>query len=125
MWTKLAKMSVRDAMILIAGKPGYGEQPRWLQRVADAANISRRAARSLWRGEIDNKNHRASIAVQRAAEIAQARKEALALSDKYQSMIGGMRAQDEDFFSAEIDRLERLVRVIGALDRAGIKSEVK
>lgn len=118
MWTKLAKMSVREAMILVAGKPGYGEQPRWFERVAHAANISKRAARSLWRGEIQDHNHRAALAVRRAAEIAAARQETKALAAQYQSIIGGMRAQDENFYRAEIDRLERLVRVIGGLDRA-------
>ena len=31
--------------------------------------------------------------------------------------IGGLRAADENFYSAEIDRLERLARIIGGLDR--------
>ena len=118
MWTKLAKMSVREAMISLAGKPGYGEQPRWFKQVADAANISARAARSLWRGEISDHNHRAVRAVQRALELKQARQEAASLAEKHQRTIEGMRRLDEDFFSSEIDRLERLIRRAGALDRA-------
>lgn len=117
MWTKFAKMSVREAMISIAGKPGYGEQTRWFDKVASAANISRRAARSLWRGEVSNDDHRAVKAVRQAARIEEARKEARALADQYQAIIGGMRARDEEFYSAEIAHLERLVRVIGGLDR--------
>lgn len=118
MWTKFAKMSVREAMISIAGKPGYGEQPQWFGKVARAANISQRAARSLWRNEISNDDHRAVRAIRRAAQVAEAKREARALADQYQKVIGGMRAQDENFYSAEIARLERLVRIIGGLDRA-------
>lgn len=118
MWTKFAKMSVREAMISLAGKPGYGEQPQWFDRIANAANISKRAARSLWRNEISNDDHRAARAVRRAAQIAEARREARALADQYQRIIGGMRAQDENFYRSEIDRLERLVRIVGGLDRA-------
>lgn len=125
MWTKRAKMSVREAMYEIAGKPAYGEQHDWFDRIASAANISARAVRSLWRNEIQSDDHRAAIAVRRAAEqvkreraIKQARQEASALAAQYQTIIGGLRAADENFYSAEIDRLERLARIIGGLDRA-------
>lgn len=114
---KFAKMSVREAMIAIGGKPGFGEQSRWLEAVAKAAGTSVRTARSLWRGEINDPSHWAVRAVQREAEIQAARKEAQALARQYQTIAGGMRAQDENFYSAEIDRLERLARIIGGLDR--------
>ena len=117
MWAKLAKMSVREAMISLAGKPGYGEQPRWFGAIADAANISKRMARSLWRGEIQSPDHRAVLAIERAIEQKRAREEALALADQYERIIGGMRAQDEDFFGPQIDRLERNIDQIRALDR--------
>lgn len=116
---KFAKMSVREAMVILAGKPGYGEQPRWLQAVAEAADISVRTARSLWRNEINDPEHWAIKKVRREAELTEARKEATALAKQYTAIAGGMRAQDEDFYRAEIDRLERLARIIGGLDRAG------
>lgn len=126
MWVKKAKMSVREAMIEIAGKPGHGEQLDWFDTIAEASNLSARAVRSLWRNEISDDNHRAAIAVRRAAqeakrdrEIAKARQEASALANQYQQIVGGMRARDEDFFSAEIARLERLIRVIGSLNSPG------
>lgn len=118
MWTKLAKMSVREAMIELVGKPGYGEQPRWFEKVANAANISKRTARALWRGEIQDHNHRAIVAVRRAAELAAARKETAALAAQFRATIGGMREVDESFFGPQIDRLERLVRQLGSLDSA-------
>ena len=119
MWTNWAKakMSMREAMIVLAGKPCHGEQPRWFAQIAAAANISTRAARSLWRGEIQDHNHRAAVAVRRALELKQARDDAKALVAQYQSIIGGLRVQDEDFFGPTIDRLERLVRDLSNLDR--------
>jgi len=123
-WTKLTKMTVREAMIELAGKPGYGEQPDWFEKIANVANISCRQARSLWRGEI-SEEHRAAKALKAAVkrrqdqqDLADARQETAALAARYIKAIGGMRAQDEDFFSAEIDRLERLVDRLGVLDRA-------
>ena len=118
-------MSVREAMYEIAGKPAYGEQLDWFDKIADAANISARAVSSLWRNEIQNDDHRAAVAVRRAADqvkreraIKQARQEASALAAQYHSIIGGLRAADESFYSAEIARLERLARIIGGLDRS-------
>ena len=117
MRAKFNQMCVREAMITLAGKPGYGEQPRWLEKVANAANISTRAARDLWRGDISDHNHRAAIAVRNAVELKQARAEAKALADLYQKIIGGMRATDETFYSAQIVQFERLVRQISGADR--------
>lgn len=116
MLEKFAKMSVREAMIELAGKPGYGEQERWLETVARAADITVRTARSLWRNEI-SEVHWAAEKVRREARIKQARRDAAALSDQYTTIIGGLRARDENFYSAEIARLERLIRIIGHLDR--------
>ena len=114
-------MSVREAMITLAGKPGHGEQPRWLEKVANAANISKRAARDLWRGDISDHNHRAAISVLRAVELNRAkqeRAEAEALAALYQKIIGGMRATDPAFYSTQIVQFERLVRQIGGVDRS-------
>lgn len=119
MRAKFNQMCVREAMITLAGKPGYGEQPRWLEKVANAANISTRAARDLWQGDISDHNHRAAIAVRKAVELKQYRAEAKALALQYQTIIGGMRATDAPFFSEEITRLERIVRELGDVDSPG------
>lgn len=117
---KFAKMSARELMIALSGRPpAYGEQPRWLRSVADKIGVSARMARSLWNEEIKNPDHWAIKQARRQAELAAARKEAAALAQQYQAIAGGMRAADENFYSAEIDRLERLARIIGGLDRAG------
>lgn len=111
-WAK-SKMNVRDAMIALAGVPGHGEQPRWLKRVADAANISARAARSLWRGEIHNHNHRAAVSVRNAVELKQARAEARAIADQYLKLAGAMREKNEALYRDEITRLEQIVSRLG------------
>jgi hypothetical protein len=117
---KFAKMSARELMIALSGRPPtYGEQPRWLMAVADKIGVSARMARSMWNDEIKNPDHWAIKKARREAEVAAARKEAAALAQQYQAIAGGMRATDENFYSAEIDRLERLARIIGGLDRAG------
>ena len=116
---KSPKMSAREAMIAISGqKPGHGELARWLIDIASQVGITPRMARSLWHEEIKKPDHWAIEKVRREAEVGEARREAKALAQQYQSIAGGMRAQDENFYSAEIDRLERLARIIGGLDRA-------
>ena len=115
---KFAKMSAREVMISVSGRPpAYGEQPRWLRSIADKLGISTRMARSLWNEEIKNPDHWAIKKARREAEIAEARKEAAALAQQYQAIAGGMRETDSDFYRTEIDRLERIARIIGGLDR--------
>ncbi len=115
---KLPKMSTREVMVSLSGRaPGYGELPRWMKTMAEKAGLSTRMVRSLWNNEISDPDHWAIKKLKREAELAEARKETAALANQYQKMIGGMRAADENFYSTEIDRLERLVRIIGALDR--------
>lgn len=119
MLEKLSKMSVRQAMIEVAGKPpAYGEQPRWLSELAKKIGLSYRTARSIWFEEIRDPGHWAIKAVRREAELVAARKEAAELARQYQAIAGGMRADNQNLFSAEIDRLERIARIIGGLDRA-------
>jgi hypothetical protein len=116
---KFAKMSTRELMISLSGRPpAYGEQPRWLRSVAEKIGVSVRMARSMWNEEIKNPDHWAIKEARRKAELAEARKEAAALAQQYQAIAGGMRAADENFYRSEIDRLERLARIIGGLDRA-------
>ena len=117
MRAKWNQMSMREAMITIAGKPGYGEQRRWLERVADAANISRRTARSLWRGEISDRGHRAVVAIERAIE-AKSIKEASALADQFKKIIAGLDRVDPDFHGPYITALLSALRDMGHEDRA-------
>lgn len=111
--------SVRKEIAIVAGSRGWDDtRESWLARVPRRVpTVSFRTVRSLWYGEISNPDHWAARDIRRAAEIIQARNEASALAGQYQTIIGGLRATDENFHGAEIDRLERIVRDIGALDR--------
>jgi hypothetical protein len=116
---KLPKMSAREILIHLSGRPpAYGEQPRWLQQAAERFGISVRMARAIWNDEIKDPSHWAIKKVRREAELAEARREAATLAQQYQAIAGGMRVADENFYSTEIDRLERLARIIGGLDRS-------
>jgi enoyl reductase-like protein len=118
MWTKSMSVAARQLIIDLAGEPPYGRQVQWFKRIARDANISARAARRLWRGEIHDQNNRDAESVRRAIEIKKVRAEAQALARQYQAIIGGLRATDPAFFGEEITRLERIVRDIGPVDRA-------
>lgn len=111
------QMSAREAMITLAGKPGHGEQPRWLEKVANAANISKRSARDLWRGDISDHNHRAAVAVHHAVELKRTRAEKAALEAQLQTIIGGLNARDPDFHSEDIASLVLAVRALRNVDR--------
>ena len=111
--------NVRREIAVVAGPKGWGDtRESWLARVPrKVPTVSFRTVKALFYGEIDDPDHWAARDIRRAAEIIEARKEASALADQYQTIIGGLRAADENFYSADIDRLERIARILGALDR--------
>lgn len=113
--------SVRKAIAIVAGPRGWGDtRESWLAIVPrKVTTVTFRTVKSLWYGEITDPNHWAARDIRRAAEEIEARREASALVVQYQTMIGGLRAADENFYRAEIDRLERLVSGMGAVDRTG------
>lgn len=118
--------SVRKEIAIVAGPRDWGDtRESWLARVTRRVpTVTFRTVKALWYGEISDPMHWAARDIRRAAEIIEARREASALASRYRTIIGGMRAKDEDFYSAEIDRLERFLGDVGALDRAGTKGEV-
>jgi hypothetical protein len=112
--------SVRKEIAIVAGPRGWGDtRESWLARVPrKVSTVTFRTVKALWYGEIDDPMHWAARDIRRAAEIIEARNEASALAAQYRTIIGGMRAQDESFYSAEIDRLERVVGQLGDVDSA-------
>lgn len=109
---------VRKEIAIVAGPRGWGDtRESWLARVPrKVPTVSFRTVKALFYGEIDDPGHWAARDIRRAAEIIEARKEASALAVQYSRIAGGMRAQDENFYSADIDRLERIARLLGAVD---------
>ena len=110
--------SVRREIAIVAGPRGWGDtRESWLAIVPrKVTTVSFRTVKALWYGEISDPQHWAARDIKRAAELIEARREASALVVQYQTIIGGLRAADENFYSAEIDRLERLVSGLGASD---------
>ena len=110
--------SVREEIATVAGPMEWGDtRESWLARVPrKVKTVSFRTVKALYYGEISDPDHWAARDIRRAAELIQARKETAALAVQYQSLIGGLRAADENFYSAEIDRLERIARLLGGSD---------
>lgn len=115
--------NVRREIAVVAGQKDWGDsRESWLARVPrKVPTVTFRTVKALYYGEISDPDHWAAREIRRAAELIEARKEAAALAVQYQHTIGGLRAADENFYSAEIDRLERIARLLGAVDRSGIK----
>jgi hypothetical protein len=111
--------NVRREIAIVAGPKDWGDtRESWLSRVPKKVKtVSFRTVKALWYGEIEDPEHWAARDIRREAELIEARKEAASLASQFQNIAGGMRAQDQDFYRTEIDRLERIARIIGGLDR--------
>jgi hypothetical protein len=115
---------VREQIAIVAGPRDWNTtRESWLASVPrrvhslTGARISFRTVRSLWYGVIKNPDeHWTAREIRRAVSVIEARKEARALADQYQNIIGGLRASDENFYSTEIARLERIARIISGQD---------
>lgn len=113
---------MREEISCVAGPRLWGDtRESWLSRVprmvkkalqTERETVSFRAVKSIWYGEIADPDHHSARDIRRAADIIRARQETLALAQKYQAIIGGMRGADENFYCAEIDRLERVARML-------------
>lgn len=114
------KLSVREEIALVAGPREWGDtRDSWLARVSKRVpTVTFRTVRALWYGEIHDNDHWAARDIRRAAEIVKAKQEAAAHADHIRQSIERLRHQDQDFFSAEIDRLERAIGRLGTFDRA-------
>ena len=122
---------MREEISILAGARLWGDtRESWLSRVpkavkralgTDGETVTYRMVKSLWYGAIKNPEHHAARDVRRAANIVKAKKEAAELATKFQNIAENMRAAHhdgrQDLFSAEIDRLERVARLLGGLDR--------
>jgi hypothetical protein len=120
--------SVRRDIAIVAGPKDWSDtRESWLARVPRAVRLALklqretvtfRTVKALWYEEITDPEHWAARDIRRAAQVIEARREANALADQYQTIAAGLSSSDPDFFRAEIDRLERLARIIGGQDRA-------
>lgn len=127
MLERSSKMSVREAMIDLGGKPpAYGGQSRWFMKIVESVEgVTFRTVRSLYLGEIKNEDHLAAREIKRKAAIAKAKREAELLAAQYDNIAETLRAKDENFHSTDIAALVHAARIIRGLDSAGNKGEVK
>ncbi|WLB49209.1 hypothetical protein QIH93_14945 [Bradyrhizobium ottawaense] len=111
---------MRREIAIVAGPKDWGDtRESWLARVPrKVKTVSFRTVKALWYGEITDPEHWAARDIRREAELIQARNEAAKLASQFHTIAGGMRASDQDFYSSEIDRLERIARLLGAVDRS-------
>ena len=109
---------VRREIAVVAGPREWGDtRESWLAKASRRVpSVSFRTMKALWYGEISDANHRASRDVKRAAEIIEAKREARSLAAQYETIAGGMRATDQDFYRAEIDTLVSAARILRGLD---------
>ncbi len=111
---------VRKEISIVAGPREWGDtRESWLARVPrKVQTVTFRMVKALWYAEIDDPGHWAARDIRRAAEIIEGQREAASLAEQYQKIAGGMRAQDENFYSTEIDRLERIARLLSGQNSA-------
>jgi hypothetical protein len=111
--------NVRREIAVVAGARDWGDtRESWLAKVPrKVQTVSFRTVKALWYNEIQDPDHWAARDIRRAAELIEARKEASTLAVQYQQMAEGMRSADENFYSAEINRLERIARIISGSNR--------
>ena len=116
---KSSEVDVRREIATVAGPREWGDtRESWLARVPrKVSTVSFRMVKALWYGEIHDDNHWAARDIRRAAELIEAQREAQENANKLQSVVTAFRHQDEDFYSAEIARLERVISRIRAVDR--------
>ncbi len=120
MLEKLSKMSIREAMITLAGPPEFRAQARWFSKVAkQVEGVTFRTVRSLWHDEIKNPDqHWAAKAIRAKAELQKARREATELASQYESIARSLNATDQDFYSPDVAALLHAARLLRNLDRS-------
>jgi hypothetical protein len=111
---------VRREIAIVAGPKDWGDtRESWLARVPRrVTTVTFRTVKALWYAEINDPNHWAARDIRREAELIESRRETAALASQYQSIIGGLRAADENLYRQEIDRLERIARLLSPVDRS-------
>ena len=101
----------------IAGAKHSGDtRESWLARAARRAGITYRQCRALYYGETSDPKVSVAISVIGAAQAA--RREALQLAARFETLAGGMSAADPDFYSEDVLALLDAARRIRGVDRS-------
>lgn len=111
---------MRKEIAVIAGPRNWGEtKESWLAKVAPKVKtVSHRTVKAIWYGEISDAYHWAIRDIRRAAQVVQAQREAAALADKLETIIGGLNATDADFHGPTVAALVGTLRKLRGEDRS-------
>ena len=119
MLEKVSKMSVRTAIITLAGNSYHPtKQSLWRAAARNSKGISYRMMKSLWNNEIKKEDHWAKRELRRLAELEAAQKEARDLASQFETIAGGLNAKDADFHSQDVAALVHAARILRGLDSA-------
>lgn len=112
---------LRELVIVVAGPRQWTDtRESWLARAARRAGISYRQVKSIWYGEIADRDHR-SVRLLRDAAEQNARGEASELANKLETIARGMRASDPDFYREDMSALVDVAR--GLRNRFGTRND--
>ncbi len=118
--SKVGVRTMQEEIGLLAGPRDWGEtRERWLERAANKlANVPYRMVKSLFYGEITDDKHWAAIELRETVARIKAQREAAAFANQIESIIGGLRATDEDFHGPAIAALSITLGKLRGLDSA-------
>ena len=110
---KLSRGNVmRELVAAVAGPVLWSDNRKsWLARAARNARISYRSVKSVFYGEITDKDHPAVQLLEHAAG-----RRAEVLAGKFESIARGMEATDEAFYREDIAALVHTARQLRGLD---------
>ena len=100
----------------------------WLARASRKCSVSFRHIQSLYYGHVRDPKFSVATSILSAADqarIEEAKRDAARLANVYQSAAQALGNIDPDFHRGNIDALVNAARILGSLDSAGTKGEVK
>lgn len=114
--------TMRDVIAAVAGPRGWSDNRKsWLDRAARRAEISFRACKALYYGEITDPEHKAARRMLAAARRA-GMQEAQALADRFDSIARSMNDTDSNSYSADVAALLHAARLLRGVAGPGTDS---
>jgi hypothetical protein len=103
-----------EEISVIAGpRSAKSNRESWLAAAAEKADVTLRAIKALFYGEVCHPSYENAEKIKRAS--AAARAEALALAEQYAQVAGALYAKDQDFYCDDIVALVHAARALRGL----------
>lgn len=111
---------MRKEIAFLAGPRDWGvTRESWLDSVTTKVpTVTFRTIKAMWYGEIVDPDHWAARDIKRAVEILKAQREAAALADQLETIVGGLNVTDSQFHQPTIAALLGTVRKLRGEDRS-------